>query len=94
MASDIAAYRSIFCPMRPFVRQTGAIIGGLGCSRQVSLGRAPACASWASGGYPGAFEKGKAIHGIEDAEATGASVFQAGNADGLERLGKRPADAF
>ena len=41
----------------------------------------------ASGGYPGAFEKGKAIHGIEDAEATGASVFQAGNADGLERLG-------
>jgi phosphoribosylamine--glycine ligase len=32
----------------------------------------------ASGGYPGAFEAGKAITGIREAETTGATVFQAG----------------
>jgi len=32
----------------------------------------------ASGGYPGPFETGKGIRGVAEAEATGASVFQAG----------------
>ncbi|MEO8726452.1 MAG: phosphoribosylamine--glycine ligase [Acidobacteriaceae bacterium] len=34
----------------------------------------------ASGGYPGSFESGQPITGIEAAEATGAKVFQAGTA--------------
>ncbi|MEO0932588.1 MAG: phosphoribosylamine--glycine ligase, partial [Cyanobacteria bacterium J06641_2] len=32
----------------------------------------------ASGGYPGAYEKGKVITGISEAEATGVTVFHAG----------------
>src|SRR5580698_8759146 len=36
------------------------------------------CVVLASGGYPGSFESGKPIHGIADAEASGATVFQAG----------------
>lgn len=44
-----------------------------------------ACISIASGGYPGNYEKGKAISGIEEAERDGAVVFHAGtvrDADG------------
>jgi phosphoribosylamine---glycine ligase len=40
------------------------------------------CVVLASGGYPGAFETGKPIHGIEEAEASGATVFQAGTRKG------------
>jgi phosphoribosylamine--glycine ligase len=50
------------------------------------------CVVLASGGYPGAYETGKAIHGIAEAEATGATVFQAGTrtgANGLETSGGR-----
>ncbi len=36
------------------------------------------CVVLASGGYPGSFETGKAITGIEAAEETGATVFHAG----------------
>jgi phosphoribosylamine--glycine ligase len=36
------------------------------------------CVVLASGGYPGAFASGKPIHGIADAESTGATVFHAG----------------
>ncbi|NEO30158.1 MAG: phosphoribosylamine--glycine ligase [Symploca sp. SIO3C6] len=39
---------------------------------------AAACVVAASKGYPGAYEKGKVISGIEQAETLGASVFQAG----------------
>ncbi|NEO99062.1 MAG: phosphoribosylamine--glycine ligase [Symploca sp. SIO2E9] len=39
---------------------------------------AAACVVAASKGYPGAYEKGKQISGIEQVEALGASVFQAG----------------
>lgn len=35
----------------------------------------------ASGGYPGSYEKGKVITGIEAAEAGGALVFHAGTAE-------------
>jgi phosphoribosylamine--glycine ligase len=46
----------------------------------------------ASGGYPGAYESGKAIYGIPLAEATGAKVFHAGTrlgAQGIETAGGR-----
>ncbi|MEA5509524.1 phosphoribosylamine--glycine ligase [Crocosphaera sp. UHCC 0190] len=36
------------------------------------------CVVMASGGYPGDYEKGKLITGIEDAQSLGATVFQAG----------------
>jgi phosphoribosylamine--glycine ligase len=46
----------------------------------------------ASGGYPGSYETGKAISGIERAEALGATVFHAGTragAQGIETAGGR-----
>ena len=50
------------------------------------------CVVLASGGYPGAYETGKAIRGIDAAEAAGATVFHAGTrmgAAGLETAGGR-----
>jgi phosphoribosylamine--glycine ligase len=50
------------------------------------------CVVLASGGYPGAYESGRAISGIESAEALGATVFHAGTrmgAQGLETAGGR-----
>ncbi|MBD2388045.1 phosphoribosylamine--glycine ligase [Cylindrospermum sp. FACHB-282] len=41
-------------------------------------GGAAATVVAASGGYPGEYEKGKVITGVEDAEAAGATVFHAG----------------
>lgn len=40
------------------------------------------CVVLASGGYPGAFESGKPITGIAEAEGTGATVFHAGTRTG------------
>ena len=37
-----------------------------------------ACIVLASGGYPGKYESGKLISGLEDAEAAGATVYHAG----------------
>jgi phosphoribosylamine--glycine ligase len=37
-----------------------------------------ACVVAAAGGYPGAYQKGQEINGIDSAEATGACVFHAG----------------
>jgi phosphoribosylamine--glycine ligase len=53
---------------------------------------ASVCVVLASGGYPGTYENGKAISGIEEAEAAGATVFQAGTRTGprgLETAGGR-----
>lgn len=50
------------------------------------------CVVLASGGYPGDYQTGKSIRGIEAAEATGATVFHAGTRDGsggLETAGGR-----
>jgi phosphoribosylamine---glycine ligase len=50
------------------------------------------CVVMASGGYPGAYETGKTIHGIHAAEALGATVFHAGTrlaAGRLETAGGR-----
>ncbi len=53
---------------------------------------ASVCVVMASGGYPGAYPTGMPIHGIEDAEATGATVFHAGTRageQGIETAGGR-----
>ena len=53
---------------------------------------ASVCVVLASGGYPGPYRTGVSIHGIEDAEATGATVFHAGTRigpGGLETTGGR-----
>jgi phosphoribosylamine--glycine ligase len=50
------------------------------------------CVVLASGGYPGSYETGRPINGIEAAEATGATVFHAGTrqgAHGVETAGGR-----
>jgi phosphoribosylamine--glycine ligase len=50
------------------------------------------CVVMASAGYPGAFETGRAIRGIDAAEASGTTVFQAGTRigpNGLETSGGR-----
>ncbi|MFY9724887.1 MAG: phosphoribosylamine--glycine ligase [Bryobacteraceae bacterium] len=50
------------------------------------------CVVMASVGYPGAYQTGKAINGIADAEAQGAVVFHAGTrlgVNGLETAGGR-----
>jgi phosphoribosylamine--glycine ligase len=50
------------------------------------------CVVMASGGYPGAYQSGKAIRGIQMAEAQGAKVFHAGTrlgASGIETAGGR-----
>ena len=51
------------------------------------------CVVLASGGYPGAYETGKPITGIEAAEARGATVFQAGTRGGRARHSRPPAGA-
>lgn len=40
--------------------------------------QAAACIVLASGGYPGKYEGGKVISGLDDAQATGATVYHAG----------------
>jgi phosphoribosylamine--glycine ligase len=53
---------------------------------------ASVCVVLTSGGYPGSFETRKPITGIQEAEATGATVFHAGTkltAKGLETSGGR-----
>jgi phosphoribosylamine--glycine ligase len=50
------------------------------------------CVVMASGGYPGAYQTGKPIRGMEAAEAAGATVFHAGTrlgATGIETAGGR-----
>ena len=67
--------------------------GNLGGHAHRMAAASPASAScWLRADIPGAFETGKPIHGIEAAEATGATVFHAGTrhgAQGLETAGGR-----
>jgi phosphoribosylamine--glycine ligase len=57
--------------------------GGLGALRPRWRDEAAVCVVMASGGYPGPFERGNAIHGIEEAEGVpGAIVFHAATSDG------------
>ena len=44
------------------------------------------CVVAASEGYPGSYEKGKVITGIEEAENLGSTVFQAGTKLDSDRL--------
>ena len=53
---------------------------------------ASVCVVMTSGGYPGTYPTGVPIHGIEEAEATGATVFHAGTRagkSGIETAGGR-----
>lgn len=53
---------------------------------------ASVCVVMASGGYPGTYPTGVPIHGIEEAEGTGATVFHAGTRagkSGIETAGGR-----
>ena len=52
--------------------------GTLGQTRLTWTEDAAVCVVMASGGYPGSYEKGHVITGIDDAEALGATVFHAG----------------
>ncbi len=56
-----------------------------GCKLEWASG-ASVCVVMASGGYPRKFESGKPIRGIAEAEATGATVFQAGTRNGRNGL--------
>ena len=56
----------------------GVAHGKLDGSAELSWGDAAVCVVMASGGYPRSYESGKAIRGIEAAEAGGAVVFHAG----------------
>lgn len=61
-----------------FDRLADRSLGGFSVRTRVG---AAACVVMASGGYPGVYEKGKPIHGIDDAEAEDdVVVFQAGTA--------------
>ncbi len=65
---------------------------GLGSVKLKWRGGPSVCVVMASGGYPGVFEVGKPIAGIEAAEARGATVFHAGTREtgkGLETAGGR-----
>ncbi|MFO7172185.1 MAG: phosphoribosylamine--glycine ligase [Bacillota bacterium] len=57
-----------------------ALEGGLRGVRLRWRPGAAACVVAASAGYPGAYEKGKVIRGLEEAETRGALVFHAGTA--------------
>jgi len=66
--------------------------GELGRHRLEWRRGASVCVVLASGGYPGSYKTGLPIHGVDDAEAAGATVFQAGTrmgAQGLETAGGR-----
>jgi len=67
-------------------RMSGDLVPVLMAAADGSLGQAAiewkpspsVCVVLASAGYPGAYESGREISGIQQAEATGATVFQAG----------------
>src|SRR5208337_777915 len=62
-----------------FVPALFAAAGGELAGVKLEWRRGPSvCVVLASGGYPGAYETGKAIRGIDAAEACGATVFHAG----------------
>jgi phosphoribosylamine---glycine ligase len=60
--------------------------GELGRHRLEWRRGASVCVVMASGGYPGAYTTGVPIRGIEDAEATGATVFHAGTRAGQQGI--------
>jgi phosphoribosylamine--glycine ligase len=69
-----------------------AVSGGLAGVKLEWRSGPSVCVVLASAGYPGAYETGKAIRGIDAAEAAGATVFHAGTrmgAAGIETAGGR-----
>jgi phosphoribosylamine--glycine ligase len=71
---------------------TAAAEGDLGGARLAWSPRPSVCVVLASAGYPGALRTGCPIHGINEAEALGATVFHAGTRlgpNGLENSGGR-----
>jgi len=76
----------------PALEAAAAGDGRLGSIKLEWREGASVCVVMASAGYPGSYETGKAIYGLEAAEASGATVFQAGTTlgwGGLETGGGR-----
>ncbi len=66
--------------------------GRVGSEKLVWRDGPSVCVVMASAGYPGTYASGKAIHGIQEAETAGTTVFQAGTRlgwNGLETAGGR-----
>ena len=76
----------------PALEAAAAADGRLGSIKLDWRDGASVCVVMASAGYPGHYETGKPIYGLEAAEASGATVFQAGTKlgwGGLETAGGR-----
>jgi len=63
-----------------------AATGELSGARMQWSAASAVCIVLASGGYPGKFETGLSISGVEQAESTGATVFHAGTRTGAHGL--------
>ena len=71
----------------PFELLSASAGGGVGRIRMASESKAAACVVLASGGYPGSYQKGHPIRGLDQAaEQSGVVVFHAGTREDAGRV--------